>query len=35
MVEETKELIEAGFQYVTDVGDVKLFRKLKTSYLGP
>jgi integrase len=34
-VEETKELIEAGFQYVTDVGDVKLFRKLKASYLGP
>jgi hypothetical protein len=33
-VEETKELIEAGFQYVTEVGETKLFRKLKTSFLG-
>jgi hypothetical protein len=33
-VEETKELVEAGFQYVTDVDDLKVFRKLKTSYLG-
>jgi len=33
-VEEAKELIETGFQYVTDIGDAKLFRKLKTSYLG-
>lgn len=33
-VDEAKELIEAGFQYVTDVTDTKLFRKLKTSYLG-
>jgi DNA-binding transcriptional regulator WhiA len=33
-VEEAAALIEVGFQYVTDVGDVKLFRKLKTSYLG-
>jgi hypothetical protein len=33
-VEEAKGLIEVGFQYVTDVGNVKLFRKLKTSYLG-
>jgi integrase/ribosomal protein L37AE/L43A len=33
-VEEAKELIETGFQYVTEVGETKLFRKLKTSYLG-
>jgi integrase len=33
-VEEATDLIEAGFQYVTDIGDTKLFRKLKTSYLG-
>ena len=33
-VEEVAALIEVGFQYVTDVGGVKLFRKLKTSYLG-
>jgi len=33
-VEEATQFIEAGFQYVTDVGEVKLFRKLKTSYLG-
>jgi hypothetical protein len=26
--------IEAGVQYVTNVGEAKLFRKLKTSYLG-
>jgi hypothetical protein len=32
-VEEAKELIEAGFQYVTNIGDAKLFRKLKASYL--
>jgi hypothetical protein len=31
---DTTQFIEAGFQYVTDVGEVKLFRKLKTSYLG-
>jgi len=34
-VEEATELIEAGFQHVTDVGETKLFRKLKASYLGP
>jgi integrase len=33
-VEEAKELIEAGFQYVTEVGEIKLFRKLKTTFLG-
>jgi hypothetical protein len=33
-VEEAIDLIEAGFQYVTKVDDVNLFRKLKTSYLG-
>ena len=33
-VDEAKELIESGFQYVTDVGETKLFRKLKTSFLG-
>jgi hypothetical protein len=33
-VEEAKELIEAGFQYVTEVGEIKLFHKLKTTFLG-
>jgi len=33
-VKEAKELIEAGFEYVTDMNGIKLFRKLKTSYLG-
>jgi hypothetical protein len=33
-VEEATDLIEAGLQYFTDIGDTKLFRKLKTSYLG-
>jgi len=33
-VDEAKDLIEAGFEYVTDLNGVKLFRKLKTSYLG-
>jgi hypothetical protein len=33
-IEEATQLIEAGFQYVTDIADTKLFRKLKTSYLG-
>jgi hypothetical protein len=33
-VEEAMQLIEAGFQYVTEVGEAKLFRELKTSYLG-
>ena len=28
-VKEAKELIEAGFEYVTDMEDVKLFRKRK------
>ncbi|MEM3602778.1 MAG: tyrosine-type recombinase/integrase [Candidatus Bathyarchaeia archaeon] len=33
-VDEAKELVEAGFEYVTDMEGVKLFKKLKTSYLG-
>jgi integrase/recombinase XerD len=33
-VEEAKELIEAGFEYVTEMEGVKLFRKVKTSYIG-
>lgn len=33
-VEEAKELVEAGFEYVIDVGLHKLFKKRKTSYLG-
>ena len=33
-VEEAKNLIETGFEYVTDINGVKLFRKIKTSYLG-
>jgi hypothetical protein len=28
-VDEAKELVETGFDYVTDVDDVKLFRKRK------
>ena len=32
---EAKELIEAGFIYITDMDDTKIFRKLKASYLGP
>jgi len=28
-IEEAKELIEAGFEYVTDIEDKKLFRKRK------
>jgi integrase len=28
-VDEAKELVESGFDYVTDMGDVKLFRKRK------
>ena len=33
-MEEATQLIEAGFQYVTEINEAKLFRKLKTSYLG-
>ena len=33
-VEEARELIESGFEYVTDLDSCKLFRKRKTSYLG-
>jgi integrase len=33
-VDGAKELIEAGFEYVTDLDGCKLFRKMKTSYLG-
>jgi len=32
--EGAKKLIEAGFEYVTDVDSVKLFKKRKTSFLG-
>lgn len=28
-LEEAKELVEAGFDYVTDMDDAKLFRKPK------
>ena len=28
-VEEAKQLIEAGFEYVPDIGNVKLFKKRK------
>ena len=28
-IDETKELLEVGFEYVTDLDDVKLFRKRK------
>jgi len=28
-VEEAKVLIESGFEYITEVDDVKLFRKRK------
>jgi integrase len=34
-IEEAKELIEAGFTYITEMDDTKIFRKQKTSYLGP
>jgi integrase len=34
-VEEAAELVEAGFEYVTDVDDLKLFRKRKTLCGGP
>ena len=33
-VEEAAQLIESGFEYVTDLDSYKLFRKRKTSYLG-
>ena len=33
-LKEATELIEAGFQYVTEMDGCKLFRKLKTSFLG-
>jgi len=32
--EGAKKLIEAGFEYVTDVESVKLFKKRKTTFLG-
>lgn len=28
-IDETKELLEVGFEYVTDMDDIKLFRKRK------
>jgi integrase len=33
-IDEAKKLIEAGFEYITDLDHCKLFRKRKTSYLG-
>jgi integrase len=33
-VERAKDLVEAGFEYVTDVNGMKLFPKMKTSYPG-
>jgi len=33
-IEEEKELVEAGFIYITEINETKLFRKRKTSYLG-
>jgi len=33
-VDEAKSLIEAGFEYVTEINGFKLFRKLKSTYLG-
>jgi len=36
IINEAKELIEeAGFEYVTDMNNYKLFRKTKITYLGP
>ena len=32
--EQAKKLIESGFEYVTDVDSVKLFKKRKTTFLG-
>jgi len=32
-VEEAKELVEAGFEYVTDVNECKLFKKRKLTFL--
>lgn len=34
-LDEAKELIEAGFTYITQMDNTKIFRKRKTSYLGP
>jgi len=34
-IKGAKELIEAGFTYVTVMDDTKIFRKQKTSYLDP
>lgn len=33
-VEEAKELIESGFDFVTDTDNCRLFRKMKVTYLG-
>ena len=33
-IEEEKELIEAGFTYITEMDNTKMFRKRKTSFLG-
>ena len=34
-LQEAKELIEAGFTYITEMDNTKIFRKQRTSYLGP
>jgi len=28
-MEEAKQLLEVGFEYITEIGDVRLFRKRK------
>ena len=33
-IKEAAELIEKGFKYVTEMDGKKLFKKLKTTYLG-
>lgn len=33
-VEEAKELVEAGFKYVTDIDNCKLFKEKKLTFLG-
>jgi len=33
-LEEARNLIEAGFDYITDMESAKLFKKRKTSFLG-
>jgi len=33
-VKEAKERVEAGFEYVTDMDNLKLFKKMKLTFLG-